>query len=741
MKKYYADIILDIAVEQLDHTFQYSIPEELQASVKEGCRVRVPFGIGNTVREGYVFSISDTPKIPEEKIKNIIECIPMAVTVEEKLFALAAWMRLTYGSTMIQALKTVLPVKNKVKVKEERSIAAAGDEAAFNEYLEKCAKKHFVAKERLLRAVKEEKLVSWDRAVKELKVPGATIKLLEGAGYIAVLSEAAYRTGLSFDPSLERRAPSELTPAQNSVCKGILSEWKNSARTCLIQGVTGSGKTNIYIKLINDICESGRQAILLIPEISLTWQIVSRFYAVFGDKVAVLHSRLSPGERSDMLERVKKGLVSLVIGPRSALFTPFSDLGLIIIDEEHENSYQSEVTPRYDARETAIERARLENAHVVLGSATPSTASRYSCELGEYAFFRIDERYGNAVLPEVEITDMKKELAAGNAGPIGLPLRTAIEDRLSKKEQIILFLNRRGHTGYLSCRSCGYVVKCPHCDVSLTLHANNRLMCHYCGYTKPMITKCPECSSPFISGFQVGTQQIEELLKKDYPETVVARMDRDTVKNADDYERILKGFANKEADILLGTQMIVKGHDFPGVTLVGALSADGLLFSSDYRASERTFQLLCQAVGRAGRGDKPGKAIIQTSHPEHYAITAASLQDYDSFYREEIENREALGYPPAGRLIAVHASGTDEAHLDKAMEYLKSFAQSNLKEGCRILGPTEEAIAKVADRYRRVMYIKGRSRSDLIKLRLLLEKYIDINRGFDSLQIQFDSAG
>jgi len=667
----YANIIVDISVDKLDRTFQYRIPGELKGAALEGCRVKIPFGKGNTPKDGYIYSIEDVPRIDPERIKDILEVVPGSVSVEGRLFSLAAWIRRTYGSTMNQALKTVLPVKEMRKRKR-----AAGN--------------------------------------------------------------AQKRPELEFDPGMTVTGLPELTEKQQAVYKGITDEWRREGRPSLIHGITGSGKTYIYIRLIDDIIRAGKQAILLIPEISLTWQTVSRFYSCFGERVSVLHSRLSKGERSDLIEKVRNREVDLVIGPRSALFTPFPDLGLIIIDEEHEPSYQSEVTPRYSARETAVERARIENAFVVMGSATPSVDAMYSCRQGKYALFDLSDRYGAAALPEVSIVDMRQELRSGNRSILSAELRDAMALRLERGEQVMLFLNRRGHTGFISCRSCGSVIKCPHCDVSLTLHRDNRLYCHYCGYSVPMTELCPSCGSPYIGGFSAGTEQVEEIVKKDFPKARILRMDADTTRRKGSYEKILSSFASGKADILIGTQMIVKGHDFPMVTLVGILAADMSLFSSDYRSSERTYQLISQAVGRAGRGEKKGEAVIQTYDPEHFAITSAAASDYESFFSEEAEEREMLGYPPAGHMIAVHGSGKDEDKLALAMEYLKQYAvRISEDRDIRVLGPAGEVISRVADTYRMALYLKGTDRTELIRTRRGLEKYIEINRGFDSIQIQF----
>ena len=493
------------------------------------------------------------------------------------------------------------------------------------------------------------------------------------------------------------------------------------------------------MRLIQKVLEEGKQAIVLIPEIALTYQTVRRFYAMFGDKVSVLNSRLSQGERYDQFKRAKRGEIQVMVGPRSALFTPFSDLGLIVIDEEHEPTYKSENTPRYHARETAIERARMEHARVVMGSATPSLeAYSHACD-GEYLLVKLNARYEERPLPQVSIVDLREELKKGNRSVLSLELKRDLEQVLERREQAMLFLNRRGYAGFVSCRACGHVMKCPHCDVSLSEHNGNRLICHYCGYetVKPEI--CPSCGSPHIGGFKAGTQQIEKVIEKDFPKARVLRMDFDTTRTKDSYEKILASFAKHEADILVGTQMIVKGHDFPNVTLVGVIAADLSLNMDDYHCGERTFQLLTQAVGRSGRGNRPGQAVIQTYQPEHYSIQAAAIQDYKKFYKEEMGYRMLLDYPPAAHMMTVFGACQDEELLKNAMYYIEVFIRRvSPKEELHMIGPAAASVGKVKDVYRQVIHLKHRDICFLTAVREKLEKYIEINSGFRKIYIQFD---
>ena len=736
-QRWFADIIVDITSEKLDRTFQYIIPREMVSILKPGMQVKVPFGsVGRTIR-GYVIQITEYPSFEIEKMKEILEVEDNGNSIECRLIALAAWMRKQYGSTMIQALKTVLPVKQKVKQREERWISLKISKEEAQNQLEEYRKKHYVARQRILEAVLKEEQLSYTLAVNKLHVTASVLKTMEEQGIFRIRSQTVYRNPVRENSSEQKIF--NLTEEQQKVADEIREGWiNNDNRPCLIRGVTGSGKTQVYMELMDTVLKEGRQVILLIPEIALTYQTVLRFYHRFGDRVSVLHSRLSPGERSDQFERAKKGEIQIMIGPRSALFTPFPNLGLILIDEEHETSYQSETTPCYHARETAIARAELEECRVVLGSATPSVDAYYRAKHGVYRLFEMEHRYENRSLPTVYTVDLREELKGGNRSILSRRLQQGITERLQRKEQVMLFLNRRGYAGFMSCRSCGSVMKCPHCDVSLSLHRHGKMICHYCGYETGQPERCPKCGSPYIGGFRAGTQQIEEIVKKRFPQARVLRMDLDTTKKKEGHAQILSAFANQEADILIGTQMIVKGHDFPKVTLVGVLAADLSLNISDYRASERTFQLLTQAVGRAGRGETPGEAVIQTYQPEHYSIQAAIRQDYPGFYQEEIQYRQLMSYPPVSNLFAVRGSSMDEELLDTGMRYIRQFLRKvDVKGQLQMIGPADESVAKVADMYRKVLYVKHEDMELLLGAKDKLEQYIEINSGFKNIRIQF----
>ena len=735
----YADIIIDISSDKLDRSFQYRVPEKLEREIKVGMVVSIPFGNGNQLRKGYVTGLSDKLKISSGRLKDICGICSGEETTESRLIALAAWMKENYGSTMIQALKTVLPIQERVKAKEKKYICLNIPEDTGYQILADLEKTRFKARTRLLKELLEKKRLEFTLASKELGTTSAVVKKMQEQGIIRIEYDEIMRNSLDTS-DIPKEDEKLLTEEQETAVRQIMEEWeKPFPRPVLIEGVTGSGKTQVYMKLIEWTVSRGEQAIVLIPEIALTYQTVRRFYARFGDKVSVINSRQSQGERYDQFRRAKRGEVQVMIGPRSALFTPFSNLGLIVIDEEHEPSYKSENSPRYHARETAVQRSILEHAKVVMGSATPSMEAYSQAMRGNYGLVRLNARYGSRLMPQVSVVDLREELKAGNRSVLSRELREKMKTRFEKKEQVMLFLNRRGYAGFVSCRSCGHVMKCPHCDVSLSEHNNDRLLCHYCGYETRKPQSCPVCGSPYIGGFKAGTQQIEKVVRESFPGIRTLRMDFDTTRTKGSYERILASFAAHDADVLIGTQMIVKGHDFPDVTLVGVIAADLSLNAEDYRCSERTFQLLCQAAGRGGRGNKPGEAVIQTYHPDHYSIQAAAVQDYQAFYEEEMSYRMLLDYPPASHMLAVLGSGPEDESLVQAMHYLKLYIQRIYKgNDLHVIGPAYAAVGKVKDIYRQVIYLKHEDYQVLVKIKDQLEKYIEINSGFRKMYIQFD---
>ena len=738
----FADVIVDISHKNIDRPFCYRIPGELQTVVSLGSHVRIPFGQGNRERTGYVVGIGDSPSdgISPERIKEILGLCEKSVSAEGNLIALAAFIREQYGSTMINALKTVLPVKKVVQKNKNRIIVSKVPVVTLEQGIMQAEKKKQKAKVRLLRELLGSERISYSLVTGKLNVSAPTVKSLEKEGFISI--EVYENSGIPFGfRNLTGERP-ELSDEQRRIVEEI---GKDRARGIYdeyyIYGITGSGKTEVYMQLIENCLKEGREAILLIPEISLTYQNLLRFYRRFGDKVSVVHSKLSDGEKYEQFEKAKEGKISIMIGPRSALFTPFQNLGMIIMDEEHETSYKSETMPKYHAREVARKLGEIANATVVFGSATPSLESFYRIQKGELKVFRLTKRLTGGELPDVRIVDMREELTAGNRSPFSRTLKNLVNDRLEKGEQSMLFLNRRGYCGTVLCRECGNAVKCPHCDISLSEHRGGQLVCHYCGYSTDMVKKCPSCGSAKIAGFRAGTEQIEEEIHKIFPQAVVLRMDADTTKKTEDYENILSKFAAGEADILLGTQMIVKGHDFKGVTLMGILLADTSLSHNDYRAAERTFQLLTQASGRAGRGNTPGETVIQTYQPDHYAIVHAAKQDYEGFYEEEIAYREFMDYPPAGHMLCVQFFGPDWTRLsrlsvgmtDEVKNKVEAFAAMNVKQ----LGPGKAALGKKQDIFRQVVYYKNASMEPLIEIKDYIEKRL-LSLSVEREQIQFD---
>lgn len=732
----YANVIVDISHEKVDRPFQYKIPERLMGKLSPGMCVEIPFGNGSRFRQGYVIEVTDKPEYAPEKQKEIAGIVQGGVSMQADQIRLAAWIRETYGSTMIAALKTVLPVRQERKQKEKKKIVRCLGAEETMALLGQAQRKHQTAKIRVLEQLCREEILPYELVSGKLNVSPATLRSLESQGVIRVEAESYYRNPVKL--TAEAEEGKRLSEEQSAVRDQVLSDYdQGKNKTYLIHGITGSGKTEVYLAIIEGMIKRGKQCIVLIPEIALTYQTLLRFYKRFGDRVSVMNSSLSAGEKYDQCERARKGEIDVIIGPRSALFVPFENLGLVVIDEEHEGSYKSESMPRYHARETARYLADLKGASLVLGSATPSLEAYYLAQKGKYELFRLGSRLTGGSLARVYIADLRQELREGNRSIFSRKLKELMEERLAKKEQMILFLNRRGYAGFVSCRSCGLVMKCPHCDVSLSKHMGGKLVCHYCGYETREPEKCPECGSPYIMGFKAGTQQIEQNLYKTFPGIRVLRMDGDTTRQKGSYERILSAFAEGEADVLLGTQMIVKGHDFPNVTLVGVLAADLSLNENDYRAGERTFQLLTQAVGRAGRGSKPGEAVIQTYRPDHYSIQWAAKQDYNAFYEEEILYREMAQYPPVSHMLAVLVTTENREEGWKLIQQLSELAGKT--QGVSVIGPSEASIGKINDCYRFVVYCKASEYANLIRVKDEMEKHLDApGRRTENVQFDFD---
>ena len=735
----YAEVIIDIAHTSVDRPFHYRVPDALKDTLKPGDLVRVPFGSGNRLRHGYVIGLTGETDYDPAKIKEIAEADPRGLSVQSQLISLAAWMHETYGGTMHQALRTVLPVRQKIRPKVKKTLVCRMDYPELMAEAEKARQKNYRARLRLLETFLQSREIPLEMARQQLNISDATLKPLLAADRISVITRQEMRGGQETD--IKPAGKKQLNEEQQKAFDDFSGRWDAGDRTTeLLYGITGSGKTEVYMEMIEKVLSEGLEAILLIPEISLTWQTVMRFYARFGDRIAIMNSRMSEGERYDQWERALNGSCQVMIGPRSALFAPFSHLGLIIIDEEHENSYKSENTPRYHARETAEERARLCGAKVVLGSATPSMESAHRAACGAYHLMKLSRRaVAKSRIAETTVVDMRQELAEGNRSIFSRTLRERMADCLGRREQIMLFINRRGFSTFVSCRSCGEPVRCPHCDVSLTLHGRDRLMCHYCGYEIKLPDRCPACQSPYLAGFGTGTERLAEMVSAEFPGARVLRMDADTTRRKGGHREILEQFADGEADILVGTQMIVKGHDFPGVTLVGIMAADLSLNTPDFRSAERTFQLLTQAAGRAGRGLKPGHVVIQTYQPDHYAIRYASAQDYGGFFREEMHFRRLAGYPPAVTMAALWISSAEEALLEQAAGSFLADIRAKFHDtaGLQMIGPVNAPVYRVNDVYRKILYFKT-ANCDIIRTLGRMAEIKAHSAEWSRLTIQFD---
>ena len=732
----YADIIVDISLEALDRVFQYIVPETLTSDIQVGSQVMVPFGKGNRVIKGYVIGFSEEPDYEPDKLKEIQSIQKGSMVVESQMIQLADWMSRMYGCTRAQSLKTVLSVRRKVQGGTKKVYCLAVSRAEAEAEMKKLAvQPRFASRAALLALLLDDSRgqgVSEAEMKKKVPSPTAALRTLVKHGWIEEREASDYRI-----PYLGAKDGKtvHLTREQQQAVEGICEDER---MVHLLYGVTGSGKTEVYMQLIERTLASGRQAIVLIPEISLTYQNIARFRQRFGRRVSVMNSRMSDGERYDQYIQAKNGEIDIMIGPRSALFTPFPNLGLLIVDEEQDGAYKSDTTPKYHAVDVAIRRMEMCSGKVVLGSATPSVVTYDRAVRGIYGLHRLENRVaGGPGMAKTCIIDLREELKQKNYSIFSRRLQSEMEARLERKEQILLFLNRRGYAGFISCRSCGHVIRCPHCDISMTLHKaeGNLLKCHYCGMTLAMPDSCPECGSRYIGAFGMGTQKAAEMLAKRFPQARILRADRDSMRRKNSPMEVFQAFAKGEADILVGTQMVVKGHDFPNVTLVGVLAADLSMFSGDYMAGERTFQLLTQAAGRAGRGEKPGLAVIQTYQPEHYAVTCAAAQDYEAFYRQEILYRRLMHYPPAGHMMAVIIEHMDEI---TAREGAVLLAGVMTDETIQVLPPADGFRAKEKDYYRKVIYIKSNEINGLIQCRERAQALIHSDTLFREMNVQFD---
>lgn len=690
---------------RLDRPFDYAIPMDMKEKVQPGVRVEVPFTRANRRTEGIVLALA--PIGAYEKLKPISEVLDEAPILTQAQIKLALWMHERFFCTVYEAVKAMLPAglwfKNGKRRVSDKYVTMAALAVPAEEAAE-------AAEQKRRRAPQQSELLRTLCAIGRAALPdlreftGASlqsVRALRDAGLISLEDVPVYRRPEA--PEGERQPLPKLNSEQTKAFKGILKlAGGKKASGALLFGVTGSGKTTIYIRLIAEMRRRGKTAILLVPEIALTPQMLRTFSSHFGDDIAVLHSSLSAGERLDEWRRIKNGEAGVVIGTRSAIFAPAEDLGIIIIDEEQEDSYKSENAPRYHARDVAKFRCAQDNALLLLGSATPDVESRWRAEQGSYAYFTLSRRFNEQSMPSVEIVDMKRELRRGNGSSISERLRSEISENLERGEQSILFLNRRGANKLITCVDCGFTYSCPNCSVSLTYHSfSRRLMCHHCGYTQRLDEHCPECGGT-LKYVGTGTQKLEEELHELFPDTPVLRMDSDTVAPAGGHDVLLERFQTERIPIMVGTQMVTKGLNFENVTLVGVISADQSLYAGDYRATERTFSLITQVVGRSGRFEKPGRAVIQTFTPENETIRQAARQDYESFYRAEIELRRLQALPPFTELLCITMSGREESLVlgcaAKARDELLDATRS--ESGVRVLGPAPLSVLRVNNNYR-----------------------------------------
>ncbi len=706
MAESFAKVAVSDVTYWVDRPYDYRIPEQLDGRVQPGMRVVVPFSRANRRTEGVVLSVSES--CGYEKVKCVDEVLDETPPLTPEQLQLALWMRERFFCTVYEAVRAILPAGLWFRPDGKRRAADKTEE--FAALLLPAGEAMDMARAKKSRAPVQSELLKLLCAAGE--VPTADLRELTGASRqsLRALADAGavelFRREVflrpRFIPDTISPLP-ELSADQSAAFTGLERLLgKDSAEAALLFGVTGSGKTTVYIHLIDRALRSGRSAILLVPEIALTPQMLETFSAYFGEKIAVLHSSLSITERYDEWKRVKNGSAQLVIGTRSAVFAPVENLGLVIIDEEQEETYKSESSPRYHARDVAKYRCAETGSLLLLGSATPDVESRYLAGMGRYAFFQLGTRYNRMDLPQVRVVDMKRELRAGNNTSISSFLREELAENISRGEQSILFINRRGASKLITCVDCGYNFKCPNCSVSLTYHSSNRrLMCHYCGYTRTVAERCPDCGGE-LSYVGDGTQKIETQLRELFPGTEILRMDTDTVSAAGSHDALLGRFRDERIPIMIGTQMVTKGLNFDDVTLVGVLSADQSLYCGDYRAAERTFSLITQVIGRSGRASRPGRAVIQTFTPDNQVIRFAAMQDYEAFYRQEIELRRVQKCPPFTQVITLSATGVDERLVLGCCKRICKLLQRALmsRQWVNILGPAPYPVVRVNNRYR-----------------------------------------
>ncbi|HGF8289757.1 TPA: primosomal protein N' [Enterococcus faecium] len=767
-----AEVIVDVPTMQTDQPFTYLVPSEMETALQVGMRVEVPFGNGNRHVQGFVMAIQKSEESANPSLKAVIRLLDLAPVVNEELLSLADYMKKITYAFKITCLQTMLPSVMKAEYdkliypladtpevqvlfdqREVISWKEAEEEGSLSQLIRwrqeqlvdikyEVHTRNKVKTIRLVRSLLTEKQIEEEWAKlrqnakkqKELLLCLSKLSQEEPIAYFknkgistAVLNQGKEKGWLKFIESERYRDPYkdrvfdqttalELNAEQKNAVEQIITAGQQQKdQVFLLEGITGSGKTEVYLQAIADVLSENKTAIMLVPEIALTPQMVERFKGRFGESVAVLHSGLSQGEKYDEWRKIEREEAQVVVGARSAIFAPLKNIGLIIIDEEHESSYKQDETPRYHARDLAIWRSKYHHCPIVLGSATPSLESRARAQKGVYQLLQLNHRAKAAAqLPAIEIVDMREEFQNHRTSTFSANLQEKIQNRLDKKEQTVLLLNRRGYSSFVMCRDCGFVLPCPNCDISLTLHMDTRSMrCHYCGHEEPIPNRCPNCGGNKIRYYGTGTQKVEEELRELYPQARILRMDVDTTRRKGAHEQILQKFGAKEADILLGTQMIAKGLDFPEVTLVGVLNADTSLNLPDFRSSEHTFQLLTQVSGRAGRAEKAGEVVIQTFNPQHYAIELAKKQNYEQFYQQEMHVRHRGGYPPYYFTVKITASHPEEQVAAKKIFQIANQLKEVLSPQSLLLGPTPSMILRVKNRYYYQLIIKYKHEPNL----------------------------
>ena len=732
-------VIINNPSKQVDRCFDY-----IANGAMVGDHVKVPFGKGNKLTDGVVIATGDTEYTDKLKTVDSVK----GKIIDKKRIDLLNWLREKYVCTYYDCLRVILPpgaMSSKNGVYEgfgNKKINFAyftADEETFDTQMSVLELKA-PAQGRVMDILSQVKKIPVVYLTEMAQTTAATVKALEKKGFLKIESEAVERNPLK-EKTYEKREALKPTPEQKEVIDYTVSVMKeNRYEGILLRGVTGSGKTEVYLQAVREAINMGKRAIILVPEISLTPQMSQRFLSRFGERVAIFHSGLSMGERFDAWDKINRNEIDVVVGARSAVFMPIDNIGIIVVDEEHESSYKSDMSPRYDAREAAEFICRKNNAVLMLASATPSVNSAYKALNGEYTLKQMKNRYNSVNLPDVDVVDMRLELSKGNRSFFSFRLQDEIEKNLKNREQTILFLNRRGFATFVSCRACGYAAKCPDCNIALTYHKyDNNLVCHYCGYTIKNYSACPACNSKFIKQFGAGTEKVEEEIKNLFPQATTIRMDVDTTRGKMSHQKILEKFENEKIDILVGTQMITKGLDFPNVSLVGVLAADMMLYSDDYQAGEKTFQLITQVCGRAGRGKKQGRAVVQTYSPQHRIITCSKNQDYGEFYKNEIAVRKKIQYPPFSDIINIIVSGENVRNV-REMIYLISDKTKELLASENVYfsfaGPNPAPISKISGRYRWRLLLKCKSDE---KVRAVLrESVINAKKTDDDITVTLD---